>query len=557
MADPLLRVRRLCVQVPGPAGGRDRTVFREVEFELEEGGAVVLTGPSGAGKSLLARCLLGLLPPGSSWSGEIFWQGRLLRRQADWAPVRGRGMTLVLQEPRTALNPVLSVGDQLRETIMLHQGIPGRAAVACAEALLGEVRLAEPGRLRSLYPHQLSGGMRQRVLLACALACNPSLLIADEITSALDAATRGTVLTLLEDIRVRRNMALLLITHDSGLVDCWPERPLVLQNGQLKERVSAGGAQGFAGRPAVATVQTGNPVLEAKALTVAFPVRSHRLKVAVADVDLALAPGRMSGLAGESGCGKSSLALALARHLDPVAGEIRLAGNDFMAAEGRRFRDLRRKVQILFQDPGASLDPRQSVTSALREASGSAGEKTWPQLLGEVGLDHDFGGRFAHQMSGGQRQRVALARCLAAEPWVLIADEPTTQLDPDTRDRIMILLRQVMADRNLAVLMISHDLPLLMDTCAEIRVMLGGRIVEQMTGPDWNPLHPYTRELLGRKEGENHPAGGLESTGPEDGTVDSCPFAGRCPLENSSCAKGLPPLRTLAHGHALRCHERP
>ncbi len=559
MAEPLLMCRDLRVWFHGrPHGGR-QIVIDGLDLTIRSAEAVALTGSSGVGKTLLAKTLLGLLPRTAGWSGEVVWDGTSLRRPRDWRPVRGPGMVLVLQEPRTALNPVLNVRGHLAEMVRLHRGLRGKERDQAVRELLDEVRIPDADAVSRRYPHQLSGGMRQRVLLACALACNPRLIVADEITSSLDAATRGAVMSLLEDIRRRRKMALLLITHDLDLVRDRGYRVLVLGDQGLRSdgipvagtahETAGGGIPGGGG----------DPVLKAVDLRVVHEDQRGRRVVAVAGADLALHRGVMSGLAGRSGCGKSSLALALARHVEPTAGTLLLEGRDFLAFRGGRLRAARRKVQVLFQDPGGSLDPRWKVADILREACGPGRESLWSRLLEEVDLPVTLGSRWPHQMSGGQRQRVALARCLAADPIVLVADEATTQLDPVTQERILALLHRVMSSRQLAVLMISHDLALLRRHCGEISVMLAGMIMERMLRRD-EPLHPYTISLLGSaagRSGSGGSGGGMMTPAMRDRSADACPFLGQCRLAVGRCSEGVPPLRTLGGGHLVRCHELP
>jgi len=543
-------------------GGADADVppvLEGVSVALDAGEAVALTGPSGAGKTVFVRALLGLLPRGAHRTGSILWQGEdLTARPGGWAALRGPGLALVPQEPATGLDPLVTVGAQVAETAAAH-GARGREAWRRVHELFAEVRLPDPARVARAYPHELSGGQRQRVLLAAALACDPRLLIADEPTTALDVTVQKEIVRLLAAVRRERGMALLFITHDLDLAPLLAERRWDLQQRRL---VEAPLGRAPSGGPSVATAApTDAPVLRGEGITVVHTGAPRGAPPAVREVDIDLYPGRAWGLAGESGCGKTSLARALAGHLHPHAGRVTLAGREHAGFGGAAGRARRRLVQLLFQDPAASLNPRQTVGAALREAAGD-GRPVAP-LLAEVGLDAAIAARLPHALSGGQRQRVALARCLAADPLVLIADEPSSALDPATRERIMGVLHDAMLRRRLGVLLISHDLGLLHRHCGGVTVMRDGIVVEiYPTGLPGGPRHPYTLELLAAQP--SRLAGPPQAWPPATGPTPSadaapgvgCPHADRCAYRKSRCVSELPPLKSVGPGHWLRCPER-
>ncbi len=555
----LLQVRDLRVAGPGPGPGP--ALLRGVDLDLAPGERLALVGPSGCGKSLTARALLGLLPPGFVWSGEICWRGSTLRDPGSdaWRQVRGHGLGLILQEPLTSLNPVLTAGGHIAEALRVHRGLGRREAHDETLGLLAETSVPDPARVARSFSHQLSGGLRQRVLLAATLACRPTLLIADEPTTALDVSVQKEILILIDRLCRERGMALLFITHDLSLVPLLAERVARMEDGRIVTTCPAS-AVPLPARPVVSLVpdEIPAPVLVGRGLTVTYP---ELAAPAVAGVDLELQPGRAIGLLGESGCGKTSLGRALAGHVRRSAGQLTLAGAEFPAADRSAARSQRRRVQLLFQDPGASLDPRQTVGAALAEAAGANGADP-AALLAEVGLAAGLVNRYPHQLSGGQRQRVALARCLAPAPSVLIADEPTSALDADTRNQVLELLLGVMARRGLALLLVSHDLEVLQDVCDEIQVMYGGLIVERLPGGEaFAPCHPYTRQLQAAVpsalRGDPalwaptplHPVAGPGSMG------GGCPRFGKCPLQKAICGKELPPLKMLSAGYWLRCPE--
>lgn len=545
--------------------GADRPVLEGLDLCVADGEAVALVGPSGSGKTMLARAALGLLPPAARTDGRVLWEGREPgRHPGGWAALRGGGLTWLPQEPLGGLNPLLTVGAHVIEAVRRHQGLGRAGARDCAVALLAELELPDPSRLLGAWPHELSGGMRQRVLLAATLACRPRLLIADEPTSSLDTTVQRELLAVLDRARRARGTALLFITHDRHLVPLVAERCVELREGRAVEVPLHLGA----GAPApVAATGPPAPPGARPALAARGIVVRHRGQAvpAVGGVDLELWAGRATGLVGESAAGKSSLARVIAGHLRPESGTVsvdgRLRDPRFRGAPGRA---LRRRVQMLFQDAGASLDPRQRIDEALREAAGSRTVDA-ARLLGEVGLAPELARRYPHALSGGQRQRVALARCLAADPSVLVADEPTSALDAHAGRQVLDLLGAVMAARGLAVLVVTHDLDAALGFCSELVVMHGGVVIERAAGgPPGRWRHPHTRRLLdcrpsvlaaiARADGSPLPPSRRIEAGdrrPQPG--QGCPATAACPLRNDTCFKELPALREVAPGHWLRC----
>lgn len=554
MSEPLLRLEKIGFGFTGrPA------LIQEADLVLAEGQALALTGPSGSGKSLLARVLCGLPPPGLRWSGVVHWRGRPLRpgqeEDAAWTALRGPGAAMVLQEPGTSLNPVRRVGDQIAEAAALAGG--GQPVRRQVLDLLREVRIPDPEAAARRYPHQLSGGMRQRVLLAAALARRPDLLVADEVTTALDPSVQREILGLLKEIRRQRGMALLFISHEPDLVRYMTDGALQIDEGRLREGIYGAEVRPAPGEGDASAVA--RPILAVRGARV-----THAGNVAaVRSVDLDLFRGQAVGLAGESGCGKTSLARALARQLLLTGGSLTLDGADFLAARGAELRRCRRRVQLVFQDPAGSLNPRRRIGSVLQEAAGRQGMRP-ADLLREVGLDEGLATRFPHQMSGGQRQRVAIARALAAEPEVLIADEPTSALDPVSSHQIMARLTEIRRRRRLALLLISHDLDLLDRHCGHVMIMLAGVILEILpAGGVAAARHPYTRALLACRpsalreaRATSSPAEKLPLAAPAP-EGDGCPHAAVCPWAISTCFKELPPLVSMPDGRMSRCPLEP
>ncbi|WP_338724772.1 ABC transporter ATP-binding protein [Pseudomonas tolaasii] len=519
----LLSVENLRIALPA---GADRShALYDLSLQLNRGECLCVVGESGSGKSMLAKALLRQLPVPLTLES-----GRLLFREHDLAALgeegmrqlRGRDISMVFQEPMSALNPLLRVGEQIDETLRAHGVKSSRERHRRVVALLGYVGLPDPERLRLAYPFELSGGQRQRVVIAMALAFDPAVLIADEPTSALDVTTQAQILVLLRKIQQDKGMALLFITHDFAVVEAIADRVLVLEKGHVVEQGSAGqvlrepqasytrqllaavSAQPLAPRAAVA----GAVVLKTEQLSKVFSTRrgwrTRRTTRALDAVQLQLREGETLGIVGESGSGKSTLGRCLVRLLQADSGRIQWLGQDVAGLSERRLRPLRRDVQMIFQDPFASLNPRQTVGRIIMTGprvqghSSAEAERRARELLTLVGLPVTAFERYPHEFSGGQRQRIGIARALAVEPKVLIADECVSALDALIQVQILELLESLQRRLKLSIVFITHDLRVAARLCDRIAVMQNGRVVEQgETGSLFaEARHPYTRTLL-------------------------------------------------------------
>jgi len=558
---PLLAVDNLAVEFRTT----ERVVHavRGVSFAVGHGETVALVGESGSGKSVTALSLMRLIEHGGGHitSGSM----RFDRPEAvavDLATVdnatmreiRGAEIAMIFQEPMTSLNPVFTVGEQIAESIRLHQGMDRAAARREALRMLEQVRIPEAVLVLGRHPHQLSGGMRQRVMIAMALSCKPRLLIADEPTTALDVTVQAQILELIRLLQDEMHMAVMFITHDMGVVAEVADRVLVMYRGAMVETGAATqifaapvhpytrallsavprlgsmrGTDAPARFPLVDTASAGAapprattalapptagsaaPLLRVRGLNTRFPVRAgifgrvRRQVHAVEQVSFELAAGETLALVGESGCGKSTTGRSLLRLVDIDGGSIEFGGRDLAKVPAGQMRPLRREIQMVFQDPFASLDPRLTVGFSVAEplyvhgiAEGAAAVERVNWLLRHVGLPADAANRYPHEFSGGQRQRIAIARALALQPKLIIADEAVSALDVSIRAQIVNLLLDLQAEFGLAYLFISHDMAVVERISHRVAVMYLGQIVE--IGPRRaifeNPLHPYTRKLL-------------------------------------------------------------
>jgi peptide/nickel transport system ATP-binding protein len=529
-------------------------VVHGISFDVGRSETVAIVGESGSGKSVTALSIMRLIPQRNGRiSGQIRLDGRDLVALPEKAmsEVRGNDVAMIFQEPMTSLNPVLTIGFQIAETLVLHRGMSGQAAEAETVRLLEMVRIPAATSRIDEYPHSFSGGMRQRVMIAMALACRPKLLIADEPTTALDVTIQAQILELIKELQAAEGMSVLFITHDMGVVAEIADRTIVMYQGRSVEegetdRIFAapthpytrallaavpqlGSMRGIArpmrfpivdkmtGRSDVPketpdTVRTAErPVLEVSGLTTRFDIHSGFLgKVtgrvhAVENVSFALHAGETLALVGESGCGKSTTGRSILRLTEPDAGSVLVDGEDVLAMDGARLREMRQRMQIVFQDPFASLNPRVAIGDAIAEplwahglASGSEAQDRVADLLKRVGLSPYMAKRYPHEFSGGQRQRICIARALALGPKLIVADEAVSALDVSVKAQVVNLMLDLQANMGLAYLFISHDIAVVERMCHRIAVMYLGEIVE--IGPRaevfGNPSHPYTRKLM-------------------------------------------------------------
>jgi peptide/nickel transport system ATP-binding protein len=689
---PLLDVNHLTTHIR-TGSGRVVQAVDDVSFHLDAGETLGLVGESGCGKSMTGLSLMGLLPPGGEMTGRssIVLAGRELvgLPERELRSVRSNEIGMVFQDPMSSLDPTKTIGYQVAEPVLLHRGCSRTEAMERAAEVLGLVGLPHPRERLKDYPHQLSGGLRQRVMIAMALANEPKVLIADEPTTALDVTIQAQILTLLADLKDRLGMAMILITHDMGIMAGHADRINVMYAGRIAESTGTDALFGamrhpytqgllaatptlaqdssrklytvpglppdlahppqgcrFAERCAYATDRcreeepalTGEPdhlfacwhptdgplppaepvltaaeakaaeakaaqvraaaltravpsarsedgpgtaaaapLLEARNLVKEFPVgrggflgRAKFAVHAVSDVSLSLGYGETFGLVGESGCGKTTLGRMIVGLERPSAGTVNLDGTDISSLRGRELRRHRRDLQMMFQDPFASLDPRMRVSSTLLEplqiqGIGTAKERLEraAELLAEVGLPESALDRFPHEFSGGQRQRIGLARALTLTPKVIVADEPVSALDVSIRAQVLNLMKRLQASHQLSYVVISHDLAVVKYLADRIGVMYLGRLVEVGSGDDIHhrTAHPYTAGLLEavpvpEPELERSKRGGGirgELPSPVD-PPSGCRFRTRCPLAQRRCAEEEPELRSFGPGHVAACH---
>ncbi len=537
MSAPVLEISNLSVAIHG-SGDRAHAV-KGIDLTVGANEIVCVVGESGSGKSVTAQSVMGLLPKGlmSVESGSIRLQGEELTTKGDAAlrAIRGQRMSMVFQEPMTALNPVERVGSQIAEVLEVHTDLDARGRRERVLEIMRSVHLPDPEHMIDAYPHQLSGGQRQRIMIAAALVLDPALLIADEPTTALDVTTQAQILSLIREMQQRKKTGVLFITHDFGVVSDIADRVVVMQLGRVVEQ---GPREEVLRRPRepytkmlMASVPsmtppkrepaTGAITLETLKLFKTYGKRSFfqpkaRVTNAVQDVSLLVRRGETLGIVGESGSGKSTVARCVARLVDPTAGTIAVEGRDIASLSESEMRPLRRRVQIVFQDPYRSLNPRRTVGEAIIEGPMNYGLsredalKRARQLMTTVHLSPDALERYPHQFSGGQRQRICIARALAMEPVLLIGDEPVSALDVSVQAQVLKLLDEVRRKFDLAVLFITHDLRIAAQICDRLAVMQRGVIVEQGATADVfaNPQHPYTRALFEAAPGRHHEFGG-------------------------------------------------
>jgi peptide/nickel transport system ATP-binding protein len=522
-ASPVLAIQGLSVGLP--AGSDRANAVEDISLAVGRGEIVCMVGESGSGKSVTAQAVMGLLPRELQVkSGQALLEGEDVVKAAParLRALRGTRMAMIFQEPMTALNPVMTVGEQIAEVLEIHTGASASDRRRRVLDIMHAVHLPEPERLIDAYPHQISGGQRQRIMIAAALVLDPALLIADEPTTALDVTTQAQILQLIRELQERRGTGVLFITHDFGVVAEIAHRVVVMQSGRV---VEAGAAADILRRPQsdytrmlIAAVpslkppprapKTGPVALQTVGLAKTYRSGSllfpGRVVKAAENVDLVVRRGETLGIVGESGSGKSTVARCIARLIEPTAGAIRIGDIDVAHLAEGRLRPHRRHVQIVFQDPYRSLNPRRTVGTSIIEGpmnfglDGAEARKRASRLMALVGLSPDALDRYPHQFSGGQRQRIAIARALAMEPQLLIADEAVSALDVSVQAQVLKLLDEVRRRFDLALLFITHDLRVAAQICDRIAVMQQGAVVEQ--GPTAEvfaaPRHAYTRALF-------------------------------------------------------------
>jgi peptide/nickel transport system ATP-binding protein len=529
--EPILKVDKLSVDFW--VSGEWYPAAIDLDYEVLPGEVMAVVGESGSGKSSSAMALMGLLPGNSRVSGSIKLSGREVAglEGAALRRLRGKDVAVIFQEPMTALNPVYTIGFQIVEAIRSQLQVGPAEARSRAIELLGMVEIPDPEVAYSKFPHQLSGGQRQRAMIAMAISCDPLLLIADEPTTALDVTVQAEILDLLRNLRGRLNSAILLITHDLGVVADLADHIVVMKDGRIVER---GPIEEIYKRPqhpytqqllaaiphlgtavlnvnetelaATAARQKTEPVLALEGVSIDYPKRGRIPAFrAVEKIDLVIRPGEVLGLVGESGSGKTTVGRAAVGLLPVAEGSLKILGQDISKVSSKELRAIRRQVGIVFQDPGSSLNPRWPIGDSIgeplllaQEAKGADLSKRVEKLLDQVELPRSFRNRYPHELSGGQRQRVGIARALALRPSLLVADEPTSALDVSVQSRFLALLQGLQEELQFACLFVSHDLAVVDLLSHRIAVMHRGKIVEIGEAEQicTAPREPYTRSLI-------------------------------------------------------------
>jgi peptide/nickel transport system ATP-binding protein len=593
MSSPVLEVEDLVVSFETAAGPVH--AVRDVTFAVQAGERLGIAGRSGSGKTVSALSVTGLLPPSASVSGAMRFAGRDAGApdSRERRALRGRHIGMIFQDPLSSLNPTLTVGDQIAEPLRAHLRLGRAPARARAIDLMRQVGLPDAARLADDYPHRLSGGMRQRAMIAMALACEPALVIADEPTTALDVTIQAQILELLVEQCEQRDTALVLITHDLGVLARVAHRIAVMEDGRIVERAPVDQLFAQPGHPCTVAMLdelarprrarssaagAAVPLLEVRDLHKSFPiVRGGALRRTIGTVDavdgvsLTVHEGETLGIVGESGCGKSTLARCILRLVESSSGTVTYAGRDVAACDRRQLRALRRDMQMVFQDPFGSLNPRMTVEQIVGEPLQIHGlvrgrralAERVASLLAMVGLEPEHATRRPRAFSGGQRQRIGIARALATEPRLLVLDEPVSSLDVSTRAQVLALLEDLQERLGLSYAFVAHDLSLVRSISDRVAVMYLGRIVEIARSDELfdHPQHPYTQALLAAvpvpdpaRERARRRVVLRGEPDDAEGLSGGCRFAPRCPRAQPSCRVEDPQLApTRSDDHCAAC----
>lgn len=529
--EPLLKVNELSVSFH--SGESEFQAVREVSFEVRKGETLGIVGESGSGKSVTARSIMRLLasPPSQMKNGEILFKGVDLanKTQKEMESIRGRDIGMIFQDPMSSLNPTIKVGKQISESLIKHQKVSKREAKKQAIAMMERVGITRSEIRYNQYPHEFSGGMRQRVMIGIALACRPELLIADEPTTALDVTIQAQILSLMKDMQDQLGTSIILITHDLGVVAGMCDRVVVMKEGQIVETGTT--TEIFANpkhpytirllnalprldqkkKPKPASLvprdlEDNQPLLEVKSLRQHFNLGKGNTLKAVNDISFHIRQGETLGVVGESGSGKSTTGRAILRLHEPTGGDVLFKGVPLNRLSASEMKTMRRHMQIIFQDPYASLNPKMRIMDIIGEAldihqlagTASQREKRVEELLEMVGLDPTHAQRYPHEFSGGQRQRIGIARALAVEPEFIVCDEPLSALDVSIQAQIVQLLEELQQRLGLTYLFIAHDLSMVKHISDRVAVMYNGKIVELAESEELysNPQHAYTKALL-------------------------------------------------------------